>query len=116
MDTKNMMNFSARVVSSRENVQFSGHKQNSVAYFLRDKKMTQFKDRSSVTAKGCFNRLLNPTEVCVNLGEVFHREKKKRMFYCTRNFPQDCKEYGCPKMMPINEEWLKDLRKINQYE
>ena len=78
--------------------------------------MTEFRDRVFVTAKGCFDRFPNPTQVCVNLGEVFDKKKKKRMFYCTHNFPENCSEYGCPKMMPIDKEWLKDLRKTKMYE
>jgi len=40
----------------------------------------------------------------VNIGKVFHSEKKKRVFYCTRGFPEDCSEYRCTKMMLIDKE------------
>ncbi|MBA7577153.1 hypothetical protein ES708_18999 [subsurface metagenome] len=75
-----------------------------------------FKDRSFVAAKGCFDRLLKPTKVCVNLGEVTNVLTKKRRFYCGRNFPKDCSEFGYPKLMPLNKAWRKDLRKVENYE
>jgi hypothetical protein len=75
--------------------------------------MKEFKDRKTVVERGC----LDGTMVCVNLGEVLVGAKtRKRMFYCTRNFPEDCSKYGCPKMIPIDGEWLKDLRKTKTYE
>lgn len=75
-----------------------------------------FKDRSFVVAKGCFDRLLHPTEVCVNLGEAKSVLTGKRRFYCNRDFPKDCSAFGCPKRMPLNEIWLKDLKKTENYE
>jgi len=49
-----------------------------------------FKDRAFVSAKGCFDQLLHPTEVCVNLGEATNVLTKKGRFYCNHNFPKDC--------------------------
>ncbi len=78
--------------------------------------MTEFKSRNFVAAKGCLDRLLNPTQVCVNLGEAKNTDTSKKAFYCNRNFPKDCSEYGCPKMMSISQEWLKDLKNLDNYE
>jgi len=75
--------------------------------------MSEFKKRVEVVKKGCLNSFYNPTEVCVNLGEV--KVKNKRMFYCVRGFPEDCSKFGCPKMMPIDEAWKKDLKKLSKY-
>ena len=74
-----------------------------------------FRNRAFVAEKGCLNSI-DPTEVCVNLGEVKEWLTKKRMFYCSYNFPEDCSKCGCPKMVPINERWRKDLKKIGNYE
>jgi len=75
-----------------------------------------FKDRAFVSAKGCFDRLLHPTEVCVNLGEATNVLTKKRRFYCNRDFPRDCSVFGYPKMMSLNEIWRKDLKNTKKYE
>jgi len=75
-----------------------------------------FKDRAFVSAKGCFDQLLHPTEACVHLGEATNVLTRKRRFYCSRNFPRDCSVFGCPKMVPLDERWRKDLEKTKNYE
>jgi len=75
-----------------------------------------FKDRAFVSAKGCFDRLPDPTEVYVNLVEGTDVSTGKHLFYCSRNFPEDCSLFGCPKRKPLNEIWRKDLEKTEKYE
>lgn len=38
---------------------------------------------------------------CVNLGQVKNRNLRKYEYYCLRDYPNDCSEFGCPKY----EEW-----------
>jgi len=47
-------------------------------------------------------RLLVP--VCVNLGMVGEK------FYCSRNFPENCSEYGCPKYNYVHWQELENYR------
>jgi len=75
-----------------------------------------FKHRAFVSAKGCFDQLLHPTEVCVNLGEATNVLTKKGRFYCNHNFPKDCSVFGCPKRKLLDERWRKDLEKTEKYE
>jgi len=75
-----------------------------------------FKDRAFVSAKGCFDRLPDPTDVCVNLGEATNALTKKRRFYCIGDFPRDCSVFGCPKRKPLDEKWRKNLEKTEKYE
>jgi len=75
-----------------------------------------FRDMEFVSAKGCFDRTLDPTEICVNLREVTNVLTRKSMFYCRRDFPRDCSKFGCPKMLSISEKWRRDLKKIENYE
>jgi hypothetical protein len=77
--------------------------------------MIKLKDRAFVVRKGCFDRLNDPTKVCINLGEVLNIAKNKRMFYCMHSFPENCGEYGCPKMMSIDIKWQEELRKKEMY-
>lgn len=43
---------------------------------------------------------------CVNLGKV--KVGKEEKLYCSREFPQDCSEYGCPKYSYVG--WLERYR------
>lgn len=76
--------------------------------------MVDFKDRKTIIAKKCFDRHLNPTQVCVNLGEVVN-ENNKRIFFCNRDFPKNCNDFKCPHYMAVPNEWLKDLKKLEIY-
>jgi hypothetical protein len=42
--------------------------------------------------------------VCVNLGMVGEK------FYCSRNFPENCSEYGCPKYVYVYWKELENYR------
>ena len=77
---------------------------------------TMFKDRAFVSAKGCFDRAVHPTEACVHLGEATNVLTRKRRFYCGRDFPKDCSVFGCPKRKPLDERWRKDLEDPKKYE
>jgi hypothetical protein len=71
----------------------------------------KYLDRRAVIRKGCLK--ISAGKVCVNLGEAV--VGSRRMFYCMEDFPEDCSKYGCPKMMPIDKIWLRDLRKTELY-
>jgi hypothetical protein len=75
-----------------------------------------FHTRAWVTEKGCLDRFVAASMACVNLGEALKRETRKRVFYCTRDFPSDCSQIGCPILTSIESEWSEDLRNITQYE
>jgi len=74
----------------------------------------KFKKRSFVLDKGCLD--LFGRTICVDLGECMNKETGKRRFYCVRSFPDDCSEFGCPKMMALDSKWLKELSVVRLYE
>ena len=76
---------------------------------------------SEVDNKKCINfndefrcpkcrQLLVP--VCVNLGTV--KVGKETKLYCSRNFPDDCSKYGCPKYSYV--WWLECYRETGKLE
>jgi len=71
----------------------------------------EFRGRAFVAEKGCLNGFINPSRVCVNLGEAIDETTQKRKFYGIHDFPDDCSEFECPEMMPIEGWWRKELKK-----
>lgn len=72
--------------------------------------MKTISDVSLVEKKGC----ITFSRICVNLGKVANLETGKEEYSCGHGFPEDCSEYGCPKLMPMSnpEAWrLKRLSK-----
>ena len=55
-------------------------------------------------------KLLVP--VCVNLGTVRPKGAKDDRLYCSRDFPEDCSQYGCPKYMYVG--WLENYRETGR--
>lgn len=51
--------------------------------------------------------------VCVNLGRITVGKEEEKL-YCSRNFPDDCSKYGCPKYSYVG--WLEHYRLTGKLE
>ncbi len=70
----------------------------------------EFRSFDEVKEKGCIKGdikegtrgSVNASVVaCVNLGQVKNRKTGNYEYYCLRDYPSDCSEFGCPKY----KEW-----------
>lgn len=68
----------------------------------------KLKDLDYVEGKGC----ITFSRCCVNLGKAANLKEGHEEYYCARNFPTKCADFGCPKLNTMSDPSKMRLRKL----
>jgi len=68
----------------------------------------KLKDLDYVEKKGC----LTFSKECVNISKTVNLKTGKEKYYCVRCFPEDCSQYGCPKLNKMKDHENMQLIKL----
>lgn len=72
----------------------------------------QLMELDYVETKGC----LTFTRKCVNIGKAANRSTGQENYMCSRDFPEDCSQYGCPKLVKMTDPKKMQLRTLGPKE